>query len=340
MNGNDIIRLGLGLENPALRPFMWIWYILTKPHQTAKSLFFISLACGCSWAALLLTAWGYYLDPAEHSPVLLRENAPARSKRVAFTVQDNFNLFTEKTLSPPILLPASDNFVPADIIESNMPIFSLFRNPLTASQDPFANFLYANLRIKKLLDEYAKIQERAKVLLGNSYQSGMIDLMTNASGERQRIQAIKNTLAQQDGLAREVGKLQQRLATVQGQVSTAPGPALAGSSPRGENKNGLASFQELQTLLVQRTKLIQSSPSRSFAVPGSGYTLQSPAESDNIRQPAPERPAFRGSGEVSLPWILDVPFKLFDYALSHKVLSLLIGFFCLIFLNIIFGSRS
>ncbi|BCO07702.1 hypothetical protein GF1_00780 [Desulfolithobacter dissulfuricans] len=75
-------------------------------------------------------------------------------------------------------------------------------------------------------------------------------------------------------------------------------------------------------------------------MPGSGYTFQPHTESDNIRQQAPDRASFRGSGEVSLPWILDLPFKLFDYALSHKVLSLVIGFFCLIFLNIIFGSRS
>lgn len=303
----------------------------------------MGLACACSLSALLPATWGYYLDPAENSPVLLRENAPARSKQVAFAIQDNLNLFAEKTTSPPILLPASDNFVPADIIESNMPIFSLFRNPLTASQDPFANFLYANLRIKKLLDEYAKIQERAKVLFGSSYQSGMIDLMTNASDDRQRKQAIKNTLAQQNGLAREVGKLRQRLATIQGQASTAPKPAQAGLSPPQDNRNTIASFHELQTMLANNSLpgLPSLNTQGTHGLPGASYST-----SQTNRPPVPdhsrptEKISYGGSGEVSLPWILDLPFKLFDFALSHKVMSLVAGFFCLILLNILFGSRS
>ncbi|WP_456385936.1 hypothetical protein [Desulfolithobacter sp.] len=303
----------------------------------------MSLACACSLSALLPPAWGYYLDPAENSPALLRENAPARTKQVAYTVQDNLNLFAEKTISPPILLPASDNFVPADMIESNMPVFSLFRNPLTVSQDPFANFLYANLRIKKLLDEYAKIQKRAKVLLGSSYQSGMIDLMTSASVDKQRIQAIKNTLAQQNSLAWEVGKLRQRLATIQGSGSTGAKPVRPGPGPTPNNRNTIASFHELQTMLTNSSPpgLPPVNTQGTYGRPGPSYS-----SSQTNRPPAPdhsrptEKISYGGPGDVTLPWILDLPFKLFDFALSHKVLSLAIGLICLFFLNIIFGSRS
>jgi len=92
------------------------------------------------------TAKAYWLEN-EPEPFSLREreHAPPTKGKMLFAVQDNFKLFTDEIDSGPMLLPHSDYFVPADIIDINLPLFGIFSHPAKSIEDPIANLLYANL---------------------------------------------------------------------------------------------------------------------------------------------------------------------------------------------------
>jgi hypothetical protein len=102
----------------------------------------------------------------------VRETAPpSKTKKGVLTLQDNFNLFTRQDDNSPFLLPYSDYFVPADIINTNLPIFGIFSQPTKPTGDPIVSLIYANLKLKKLLEDYTELQEKAKELLNNQYSA-------------------------------------------------------------------------------------------------------------------------------------------------------------------------
>ncbi len=82
----------------------------------------------------------------------------------AFVLYDNFKHVLPKQRQETIIFPCSDNFVPADLIEFNLPVYAVFRHPETF-EDPVTKLLYANLKLKKLLEEYSDLQTRVRELL-------------------------------------------------------------------------------------------------------------------------------------------------------------------------------
>ncbi|RJQ24535.1 hypothetical protein C4565_09525 [Candidatus Parcubacteria bacterium] len=134
-------------------------------HQLTKFLILALL-----FLTLPQPAHSYWLEN-KLEPFSLRErqNAPPSKEKNYFTIQDNFELFLNDTDAVPLLLPNTDYFVPADIIDINLPLFGIFSHPTTPAEDPFANMLYANLKLKKILEEYAAIQKSAQKLLDREF---------------------------------------------------------------------------------------------------------------------------------------------------------------------------
>lgn len=125
-----------------------------------------------------LLTWGtvthaYWLDEDHATSTIndLREYAPPSDKKDIFTVPFYDGSSNKMDDSTPILLPHSDYFIPADIINANLPIFGLFSHPAPPAKDPLANLLYANLKLKKLLEEYAATQQSAIEYLGQHTSS-------------------------------------------------------------------------------------------------------------------------------------------------------------------------
>ncbi len=286
----------------------------------------------------------YFIDHASDGSLLIRPNAPPSKEQRNFTIQDNLQLFSKTDRSAPLLLPVSEFFVSPDIINANLPIFSLFRQPATFSQDPFADTLYANLRVRKLLEEYAEMQKRAEALIGT----------VNASGERidwelpEPTESPADGNSQQEDLHNALKKLRQNLAQLgaTGSIATrsrGQKGAGNGSAAAGARKAAIVSFAELETVVKQVSTSFQEplgggTPGYSA---GAESQYQLPAAGSKTGGSAEKSIASSTyQGEINLPWILDLPFKLMDYAMNHKVLSLVIGFFILMLLNIFFGSRS
>ena len=298
----------------------------------------------CIFSIPLPAAWGYPIDHSGSPPLLIRKDAPPSTRQLAFTIQDNLNLFSKPNSTAAILLPVSDNFIAADTIDSNLPVFSLFRNPVGPSRDPLADVLYANLRIKKILQEYAELQDRAKMLLNSSYQSGTMNLMTGTDTNPRSMELKEENSRKADNLSRALRLLQQNLSA----TAKARDIVVYGANPPSpdtvKNRNPIISLNELQNILNKKkalTSTIQNKTSGSF---NPTERLNSQPQAGTVPNQATSRQTtqttYSGSGEIHLPWVLDLPFKLFDFAIAHKFISLMLGLFCLMFLNIIFGGRS
>ncbi len=313
-------------------------------HATRIVIISLALIVFCQLLIPLSEGVCFSLKQSEGTPLLIRENAPPQTPQSALTIQDNLNIYSPANTSGALLLPVSDNFVSADIIDSNLPIFSQFRHPSILPQDPFANLLYANLRIKKLLQEYAEVQERAKELLHGSYQSGAIEMMSKNSINTLKIKLSKNENQENKNLFNTLKQLQLGLATVITAEYINKNTALNLSTNTQTSKNTIISFNQLQT--AQNSKIELSTRATSNKSVCSIPISNSQSRSSSVTSSVPPSQlgnakfSCAGSYEAKLPWILDLPFKLFDFFLAHKIIFLIAAFSCLGILNLVFGSRS
>lgn len=86
-----------------------------------------------------------------------------------FVVYDNFDSQPEKRQRQ-MIYPHSGNFIAVDRINTNLPFYFSIRQSSTV-ENSLANFLFANLELKKLLDEYEKLHTRARALSIGSLRS-------------------------------------------------------------------------------------------------------------------------------------------------------------------------
>ena len=89
-----------------------------------------------------------------------RSQAQWQKGNRVFVLYDNYTYYIGGGSHLPLLTPISGEFVPADYVNGNMPLADFFR-PSLIVEDPVANMLYANLRLVKLIEEYADTQKKA-----------------------------------------------------------------------------------------------------------------------------------------------------------------------------------
>lgn len=294
--------------------------------------------------AMASSANGYWLEN-EPEPFSLREreHAPPSKEKIFFTIQDNFELFSDIVEHPPHLLPYSDYFIPADIIDANVPIFSLFSHSPLPAKDPLVNLLYANLRVKKLLEEYAEVQQRAKDLLGNerSRTTGKIDISGEANSEQ--INAEKIT-GNSHSLYKELSDLQNSLGAIrvtgdfpftlhhETSVSSANPDNRAVSSqkkpmPHEISINPIASGPDISAQNTGKMNGAAGSPHKS---PQGAQTQSDTSQNQN-------RDSY--SGNLVIPWFMDLPSRIFNYFLSHPIETFFLALGILVLCNVIFGTR-
>ncbi|MBU0967500.1 MAG: hypothetical protein KKA54_14090 [Proteobacteria bacterium] len=296
---------------------------------------------------LLLTitqsANAYWLESTtEPFSLREREHAPPSEGKMFFTIQDNFELFTDKIDSAPLLLPNSDYFVPADIIDINLPLFGIFSHPAKSVEDPIANLLYANLKIKKLLDEYNEIQERAQQLLHDdsvNFAFGKLQVKTNKSADN------LNTDEPED--ISTYKKLHKKLIILSTANLSQSHTAVAradndSNSQLPQARVSMFSFLHLQKKtesLLQTAKLSSSNLPVSGKITTTANPSQTPSKysREQTELSSTQDQSNKYSGKITFLWLLDLPVKIFNYLLSHKMHVLFIGFLSLMF---IFGSRS
>ena len=128
-----------------------------------------------------------------------------------FVIYDNYSYSPGPRSQLPLLNPYTNEFVPADIIIVNLPVTDFFRKNLMI-EDQIANLLYANLRLRKLLEEYSRVQESAYELfhgmegLGSYYYETAWDISSeqvflkpaissDSSNDTQLVKELKKWMA-------------------------------------------------------------------------------------------------------------------------------------------------
>ncbi|RJQ23920.1 hypothetical protein C4565_10590 [Candidatus Parcubacteria bacterium] len=283
------------------------------------------------------TANAYWLE-SKPEPFTMqgeRENAPPSNQKGLFTVQDNFNIYTKDDGASPILLPYSDYFVPADIIDINLPIYGIFSHPAQPAKDPLANLLYANLRIKKLLEEYAAIQTRAREIIGYSLAEPT-NLHVPSPGLAAKEEKTTNLSTLTN---KQLQSLYQELHNVNRKMSITRAPLLL-----AENNNQMDQQKiPLTANDIKSTSLTKDTTQPHSKINPFDYSYYNHQQT---RQNAPvnlpdtnQEQAQNGSpstqstkrGSAAIEILIQ---KLFNYITNHKLESALYGLFLFLALNI------
>ncbi len=268
-----------------------------------------------------------------------REEAPPSARKGLFTVQDNFNPFTRNDGITPILLPHSDYFIAADMIDVNMPIFNIFSHPAMPNQDPLANLLYANLQLKKILEEYNEIQERAKELLALSSSTTPFGMIKIALPVRPH-NSIKHEL---DQVKSKLSQASSEIAGNDSMTSTQRHKRLTLERKLGTNLYEIKSLASQQpTNFFSASRGTQSNAIGKISTQNNkiNQKIYQPEEQSITQSSSRNNSEYIGAGEISLPWILELPSKIFDYIFAHKIIAVIILLCVLMFFNLIFGSGN
>ena len=86
------------------------------------------------------------------------------SKQKAITFYDNFNHYTSNQLGSLIAAPKSDFFVPTDFIHLKLPMDIAVRESMSID-NYLSNMIYANLRLRQLIEEHRLLQQRVREAL-------------------------------------------------------------------------------------------------------------------------------------------------------------------------------
>ncbi|RKX88313.1 MAG: hypothetical protein DRP58_00685 [Spirochaetes bacterium] len=274
------------------------------------SLFIVTLAAVAPTKA-------YWLDPPKPEPFTMhgaRENAPI-TKNGILTVQDNFGTFTRQDASTPMLLPDSDYFIPADRINTNLPIFGIFSHPAQPAGDPIANLIYADLKLKKLTEQYTKLQEKAKKLLSSHYNTISDNMMKNTdiiSIEQESYQISTQVSAiYTTGITAKVSEINKM--------------------DNSQERHKAITLSNNQKNYHEKQLQIGTTASKNIA----RYTNDKPTPT-TLPEKKDYNKTFKNPNKFIL-FFLSLPTNLFKYLMSNKIEALFIIFFIIITISIIFG---
>ena len=256
----------------------------------------------------------------------------------SLAIPDNSIHFSLKQNKGPMIYPNSGNFVPADLISCNVPLRTGIHHPAIAIESSLANLVYANLRLKKLLEEHEALQKRTReALAGLSvpfFESRLPSLdstipefsIHRTQNNLEREQSIITRDADMAGIpnTESLASLRVRLGRSEGE------PLYIATGPRSRRSE-------------QRTLYLSGEPLGERRDRGPN-TVATPPES-NMEAEEPERPNIsdrvRMGGAydktLSLPWIIRIPINLVTYLFSHPFEAV---FYILILFSIVAAIRS
>lgn len=320
------------------------WCLNSAKKQYKRTLFiscFLSL-CLCILAPNSSIA---YYPEAEKDFFFIKERSqlvwPQGDRKFAIYDNCSYSLGTGSRL--PLITPLSNEFVPADIIIGNLPLTHFFRKNLMI-EDYISNLLYANLRLKKLLEEYAQIQKIANELLHDIEQPGSYyDTAINNSDEQET--SILSISSSRDSKEDEqlVMRLKQWEAenkrdkdSVRLAYSTAAIIQKYGIEDEGRVVSLSDIFNHMQNNTFQTMSYSQ--------INGTVKAMMSevPKNSDSSSYGEKKRRSGGGNSyyDVQLPWILAFPLKILRYLTENKLEAFLYFAILLIPGFIITASRS
>lgn len=246
-----------------------------------------------------------------------------------FVIYDNYSYSVESGKTLPLLVPLTNEFVPADIIIANIPLTDLFRENLGV-EDYVSNLLYANLRLKKMLEEYAHVQKTAYELIHGIEQSGPSEYENAINfGIPQPGQVLPNlSSSESDKVYKQILKLKKWQVKTHKDKDTA---RRAYSVVIESNKQVTNYIGTTGTVLESYTY------GQSYGQQATSYY----STNDSVSQK--NKPSGSGGSygyDAQLPWLISFPMKIIDYLLRNKIEAIFYFFITLIPVYLISSLKS
>jgi len=274
------------------------------------------------WCCLilgLLTAEGraYYHPGDRPEPLFFqKERAYARpgDGERSFVIYDNFTSPLGKHQQGPVIYPGSVDFVPADVISINLPLRIAIRYPQTM-ENSLSNLLYANLKLRGLIEKYRALQQRSRELLAE--HAGPIK------------GASLPTFHQQTWRERSVFKQKEELEMEYLALKKSATPS--GTSKGNTELTMLVSTESLVLLLNESTKT-EGTPLSLLVQPEGEREKNRTVDGEASKYEVGDKLQSVYHQKPELPWLFQSIFNGLRYLLSHWIETLIYAGILLLFL--------
>ncbi len=244
---------------------------------------------------------GYYdLPVAKESDLFIQERRHEHwgEGERTFALYDNEGAQALASPDAPMIFPRSDRFVPADIIPVNLPLHIALQHSIQID-NTLANLLYANLKLKRLIEEYEALQKNAEALLSD-ISTPVLDADFFAK-DFQRFGSLHKT--------------RQELTWSHLTVVRKLRSGSAADVPQKE-KTTFAHVESLTALVARSKTTAELFPEKNFnphmdVAVSDGTAFRNGDEGNRIQTSR--------SVDTSLPWIFEVALKTIGYLAAHKI---------------------
>lgn len=227
---------------------------------------------------------------------------------------DNLGISSIRTMLKPIIGGPSNNFVPTEILSTNIPIHVAIRYSITP-ENSLSNLLYADLRLTRIYAEYASLQQRANEILAG---------LSVPFIERSVFFAYSQNARQSIHRRREALQGGYRLAAAN---FTSDNSDIL-SLPSADSMTPLVKPQQSGEWVALR----DASGFRKLESRGEGNVSSPPSVEENTEQVRPENAQRRSesttSGEnTKIPWIVRLFIAIQNYMFSNPrdVIVIMLG---------------
>ena len=250
--------------------------------------------------------------------------------------------------------------VPADIVNINLNMTYLFHGPATPAGDMLGELIYANIELKKMLEQYEKIRKTAveiaemagtPSLLDSPYTIYMpaiqfeakFDSANNVNAPAQKKNAEKQSSSRRQPFS-VVSKMKQVSSFInRSMVSSFTMPTAPAAM--AENKAGGESIDTTAAPLAEIAapeKFLNMAARAKINMPGQPGIL-TPGPSQSFRngvkseEPGNKRPQKRVEPEMTgeLPWWIKAPSEFITYCMNNKIEAGIMLLFFIFFLNLV-----
>lgn len=244
-----------------------------------------------------------------------KASAPWGKGEKYFALYDNFSFFSAKHNNKPIICYGSDNFVPADKITFNLPVNISIKRSATP-ENLLTNLIYANLKLKKQVEEYEALQKRVSKLL-NELKVPFLEsdiIFPQKSDKKTSIYKEKQSLEQKH---QEIIRKINSSATLHG----------------NENLSAIGSTKSLAFLLSKQKTSNRSEPLNVFTHFKTETKTVNPVIMHEYNYGKRIKTSF--DEDTSLPWIFNSLLNVVSYIMLHKIEALLLFFLTILFIIIL-----
>lgn len=258
-----------------------------------------------------------------------------------FVLCDNFRHRLGRYNQEQVIFPQSDHFAPMDIMDTDFPVYNILRHTISGEYSA-ANFIYANLRLEKLREEYDAVQKQARELLEgiddpfdinfsstnpnteNEVQGGENDASEASPEQSERAIPDKQQQQRKSKRIRQKGKsggkkesVENKLSKLRRQSNSIARDAWTQDSKDKDESNSEVLLTQIRRDLqgivqgIKETKDKEASPERT--------------KSNIIDNSASAKLMSRDTKEDPLPLIFQVPWDIIQYLIANKLEAAIYG---------------